>query len=156
MFFEIRKKICANQRASFELKLSKTVLFYLDKFSFAAGCHVSQIQERKEKLLGYDSFAYFKIEHNYNIYQRKLQAILYFAKKYSHILNSQKTSTILSYHKPLITFLDSNYYENSFVRFVENLCLLNVCIVYNKKKHNKFADRLLGVLFYLHNCSLDF
>ena len=71
------------------------------------------------------------------------------------MLNVPETSTIHTDHKPLITFLNSDYHEDIFVRWAEKLRLLNVRIIYIKGERNKVADGLSRVLFYSHDCSPD-
>lgn len=45
-------------------------------------------------------------------------------------------------HKPLIGFLNINYHKNNFVRKVNKLPLLNICIKHIARKKNTIIDDL--------------
>ena len=75
--------MCVTKAAMFEWDPALPINLYLDISNFAARCYITQDQDRETKLLVYNSFTLLPAERNYNTYQRKLVAIIKFAKKYS-------------------------------------------------------------------------
>lgn len=54
-------------------------------------------------------------KQNYNSYKYKLDAIVKFTKKYSHMLNIEYHSVVYTDHKFFIRFVNAKYYKNIFV-----------------------------------------
>ena len=67
-------------------------------------------------LLIYNSYIISKAERNYNTYKRELLTIVIFGTKFSYILNTREISIIYIDYKPLIGFLNADYYEDIYTR----------------------------------------
>lgn len=107
--------------------------------NFAAGCYITQTQEGETRPLVYNSFTLLPAEQNYDTYRRELAAIVKFTKKYSHMLNAEYQSVAYTDYKPLVGFLNAEYYKDIFARWANKLRLLNTCIQYISRKRNELS-----------------
>ena len=91
---------------------------YSNASNFEAGYYIPQIQDGEIRPLVYDLYTLLPAERNYNTYWQELAAIVKFTKKYFHILNAKHQSIAHTDHKPLVGFLNAEYYKNIFARWV--------------------------------------
>ena len=140
--FQVLRRVYVTKAAIFGWDLALPVNLYLDASNFAAGCYITQVQDGETRSLLYDFFILLPTERNYDTYPRELVAIVKFAKKFSHILNTKQQSVIYTDHKPLIGFINTEYHEDIFAHWANKLRLLNVHIKHIKGKKNTVADGL--------------
>ena len=68
------------------------------------------------KSILYDFIVFNATQKNYDIYKKKLLAIVFFIDKYEYIFNDKKIFTIHTNHKSFVNFLNAKEHENIFVR----------------------------------------
>ena len=95
----------------------------------------------------YNFFAFNLAQRNYDTYKRKLLVIITFATKYTYILITKNVFIIYIDYKPLVGFINSDYYKNIFARQANKLRTLYIKITYIKGEINKAANGLLRALF---------
>lgn len=61
-----------------------------------------------------------------------------FARKHFYHFYTEEDRIIIMDHKPLITFLNSNFIEGIYTRWATKLRLLNVCIQYIEERRTKW------------------
>lgn len=73
------------------------------------------MQDRKTRSLTYNSIILLLAKQNYDIYRRKLIAIIKFTKKYLYILNIKYQSIIHTDNKLLVGFFNAKYHKDIFI-----------------------------------------
>ena len=128
---------------------------YTDASLYAAGCMITQRQNRVQVPILFDSFTFTKPQRNYGVYKRELLAIVEFSRKHEHMLRGPETNTVHTDHKPITFFLQCSHLEGIYARWACELRDLNIDIVYIPGEKNKAADALSRTIFLDEECNDD-
>ena len=153
--FQVVRNLAAGAGALFGWDPKTPVHVYTDASGYGAGCHITQMQGGTMVPIVYDSFTLTKAMRNYDTYKRELLAIVTFTSKFAHMLNAKEVSIVHADHKPLASFMNSDYHEDIFARWANKLRKLHVRITYIKGEKNKAADGLSRALFDREDCSMN-
>ncbi|KAI0996530.1 hypothetical protein K3495_g11651 [Podosphaera aphanis] len=150
--FQIPKGKCAEAVEMHGWNYLDPVKMYTDASIYGGGCVITQERiDSKGNLtevpLIYDTFTFSKSQQEYGIYKKELCSIVEFARKYNHMSRGQRTSLILTNHKPLTWFLNSSSLDGMYFRWAAELRSLNIDIVWIQSKRNIIADALSRTIF---------
>ena len=127
---------------------SRAIHFFTDASAYAAGLLVSQYEGKTMYPILYDAFTFTAAERNYGTYKRELAAIVRFASKYEYMLqNPEHPGVVYTDHKPLLSFLNSDYHDGIYARWANKLRRVNIVLEYIEGPRNKVADGLSRTIF---------
>ena len=101
----------------------------------------------------YDAFSLSKIQRIYSTYKKKLCVLIKFVMKYDYMCKHFYNMTIIYIdHRLLTRFLKSDFHEEIYEHWTNQLKRLNIDIKYISKFRNKMTNELFRTIFSKNEC----
>lgn len=112
-----------------------------DASDYAVGGELSQIQNRKERTIGYDSAVLSSKQRRYCTTGKELLAVIKFTRQFRHYLLGREF-TVGTDHHSLVWLMNFKHPQNQIARWLEELSQYNMRIIHRKGKKHLNADAL--------------
>ena len=160
--FEILRMKCSTAIQMHDIDFSRSFQFYTDASGFDEELIVTQHQNNStdklqkrtiEMLILYDAFSLSRIQRIYSTYKKKLCVLIKFVMKYDYMCKHLYNMIIIHIdHRSLTRFLKSDFHEEIYEHWANQLKRLNIDIKYISKFRNKMTDELFRTIFSKDEC----